>query len=98
MLKNTTLLLVGVALGLGIAYVGYLYAHRHTTVWTTTSDLTGQDGLRIPAGTDLIYFRPIPEGGDTVILYVDLKGATINDKIKQSVSGHSFLVAPVWAF
>ena len=97
MIKNALTLTLGIAIGLGLAIGGYLHAHRHTEVWTTTSELTGTGGLKIPAGTELIYDGSMAEGFHRAKLYLNLSVPTTEQKIKQSVSEHSFLIPPVWA-
>ena len=97
MIKNILILSVGLVMGAGISVGCYFYVHRTTTVWTTTAALTGINGLVIPAGTEMVYERAMPEGFYTVKLYINLTVPTAEHKTKESISGHPFLIPPVWA-
>lgn len=97
MIRSIIFIIVGIVLGVAGTVGGYFYANRQTEVWTTTMELIGENGMKIPAGTDMFYDRSMSEGFHRAKIYINLTIPTTDQKIKKTISEHPFLVSPVWA-
>ena len=97
MIRNIIIAIAGLLCGVGVTIGGYFYVNRNTEIWTTTAELTGENGLIIPPGTEMVYDRSMSEGFHRTRIYLNLSIPTTEQKIEKSISEHSFLIPPVWA-
>ena len=93
--RALSLLAAGFAAGVAASIGGYFYSNRSTTVYTTTAPLRSGD-LSIPVGTQLVHHRAMSEGFDTLVLYVNVDGATRGTSLTRRVEDKAFLVIPYW--
>jgi len=88
-----TIFLLGVFVGL-LTSVGYLYyRNRKTEIWVSNSDIRSSDGLQIPADTEFIHERWMPEGFATIKLYLNIEGAGL-DAFESKIESKYNLVIP----
>jgi hypothetical protein len=98
MIRSLTLIIGGIILGIAGTVGVYFYANRQTEVWTTTAELVGKNGMKIPAGTPMFYDASMSEGFYRAKIYINLTVPTTDQKIKKSISKHPFFVSPIWAY
>ena len=85
--------LVGVIFG-AVFLSGYWYwRHSSTEVWVATHSLETDSGIVIPAGTELIFERWMPEGFAALKLGINVEGATL-DNFQRHTEQASFLRIP----
>jgi len=98
-MKNLLLALVSLAVGLFAGIASTLYfifgGPVGTTVFTAAKPLHA-DGIEIPAGTELVLDRYMPEGFETLRLYINVEGGPLS--IFSTRDDPRFnLVLPYWA-
>lgn len=73
---------------------GYWYwRHSSTEVWVATHSLESDSGIVVPAGTELILERWMPEGFAALELGINIEGITL-DNFKRRTEQASFLRIP----
>ena len=92
-----TVVIIGFLVGsmFGVALLsGYWYwSHSSTEVWAVTHSLETDSGIIIPAGTELILERWMPEGFAALELGINVEGVTL-DNFKRRTEHASFLRIP----
>ena len=70
-------ILIGMVIGpAGLFFMIYGYPGQ-TEVWTAKTDLRFDDGILIPAGTEFVHHRWMPEGFATTKLYLNIEGQAL---------------------
>ena len=78
----------------GTALGGYWYWKHHSTeVWVATRALQSEGGIVVPAGTELILNRWMPEGFAALELGINVEGDTL-DHFHRRTEQRSFLRVP----
>ena len=85
--------LVGAMFG-AVLLSGYWYwRHSSTEVWVATHSLETDSGIVVPAGTELILERWMPEGFAALELGINVEGVTL-DNFQRRIERASFLRIP----
>jgi hypothetical protein len=85
--------LVGAMFGAALLSGYWYWRHSSTEVWVATHSLETYSGIVIPAGTELILERWMPEGFATLELGINVEGVTLNN-FQRRIEQASFLRIP----
>jgi hypothetical protein len=85
--------LVGAMFGAALLSGYWYWRHSSTEVWVATHALETDSGIIVPAGTELILERWMPEGFAALELGINVEGVTL-DNFQRRTEQASFLRIP----
>ena len=85
--------LVGAMFGAALLSGYWYWRHSSTEVWVTTHSLETDSGIIVPAGTELILERWMPEGFAALELGINVEGVTL-DNFQRRTEDANFLRIP----
>lgn len=85
--------LIGALFGAALLGGYWYWRHSSTEVWIATHTLESDNGIVVPAGTELILERWMPEGFAALKLGINVEGVTLDNFQRRSEKA-SFLRIP----
>ena len=84
---------------MGVMFSACCLLFYHPTgsiVYEAKNDIQLHNGTIITAGTTFTEYRAMPEGYDTLMLYVNINGKDVDQLFKKSVVKDKKVVMPYW--
>ncbi len=94
-IKNSSLILLGIAIGVGVSVWFYFEKHKQTEIWSTKSDISLENGTVIPKNTNLILNCYMPEGFASLQLDINAD-SEVWELFEKKQENKSFLSIPYW--
>jgi hypothetical protein len=85
--------LIGALFGAALLSGYWYWRHSSTEVWVATHSLESDNGIFVPAGTEMILERWMPEGFAALQLGINVEGVTL-DNFQRHTEQASFLRIP----
>jgi hypothetical protein len=95
-MKSIFTLLVGILIGIASMVAINLLGSGTTEVWKSQVDLKTSSGIVIPAGTEFVVSKYMPEGFVALSLGVNIEAPELNSFEKTTINKANLRI-PVWA-